>query len=119
LCEVVHAGGSYVSFGGIMMVLYYDAQTGKVHYLDAQYNVPLQEKNAKSIPKKGGRTALVPGFMAGVQAAHDRFGKLPFQRVFAPAIAMAENGEVVSPVMAWWIDHKKSVLSRLPETKRI
>jgi gamma-glutamyltranspeptidase / glutathione hydrolase len=119
LCEVVHAGGSYVSFGGIMIVLYYDAESGKVHYLDAQYNVPLQEKNAKSIPKKGGRTALVPGFMAGVQAAHDRFGKLPFQRVFAPAIAMAENGEVVSPVMAWWIDHKKSVLSRLPETKRI
>jgi len=119
LCEIVHAGGSYVSFGGVMMLLYYDAESGQVHYLDAQYNVPLQEKNAGSIPKKGGRTALVPGFFAGVQAAHDRFGKVPLKRIFEPSIAMAEKGEVVSPVMAWWIDHKKSVLSRLPETKKI
>jgi gamma-glutamyltranspeptidase/glutathione hydrolase len=119
LCEVVHVGGSYVSFGGIMMLLYYDAETGQVHYLDAQYNTPLEEKDARSIPKTGGRTALVPGFLAGVQAAHDRFGKVPFQRIFEPAIALAEKGEVVSPVMAWWINYKKSVLSRLPETKRI
>jgi gamma-glutamyltranspeptidase / glutathione hydrolase len=118
LCEVVHAGGSYVSFGGIMMLLYYDAESGQVHYLDAQYNVPLQEK-AGSIPKTGGRTALVPGFMAGVQAGHDRFGKLPFPRIFAPAIAMAEEGEVVTSVMEWWINEKKSVLSRLPETKKV
>jgi len=46
LCEIVHAGGSYVSFGGIMMLLYYDAESGRVHYLDGQYNVPLHEKNA-------------------------------------------------------------------------
>src|SRR4029077_2816988 len=90
LCEVVHVGGSYVSFAGIMMMMYYDAASGKVYYLDAQYNTPLEEKDASSIPHKGGRTALVPGFMAGVQAAHDRFGKLPLQRIFEPAIAMAE-----------------------------
>jgi gamma-glutamyltranspeptidase/glutathione hydrolase len=119
LCEIVQVGGSYVSFGGIMMLLYYDAQNGQVHYLDSQYNVPLQEKNAGTIPKSGGRTALVPGFMAGVQAGHDRFGKLPFPRIFAPAIAMAEEGEVVTPVMEWWIDYRKSVLGRFPETKKI
>jgi gamma-glutamyltranspeptidase / glutathione hydrolase len=62
---------------------------------------------------------LVPGFMAGVQAAHDRFGKLPFARLFEPAIALAENGETVSQTMEWWINSKKSVLSRLPETKKV
>jgi hypothetical protein len=118
LCEVVHAGGSYVSFAGIMMMMYYDAASGKVYYMDADYNTPLEEKNATSIPRKGGRTALVPGFFAGVQAAHDRFGKLPLQRILEPAIAMAENGESVKPVMEWWINSKKSVLSRYPETKR-
>jgi len=119
LCEVVHAGGSYVSFAGPLMMMYYDASSGKVFYLDAQYNTPIEEKHAGSIPGKGGRTALVPGFMAGVQAAHDRFGKVTFKRLFDQAIAMAENGELVSPVMEWWINSKKSVLSRLPETKRI
>jgi len=119
LCEVVHAGGSYVSFAGIMMMIYYDAASGKVYYMDAEYNTPLEEKRPKSIPHKGGRTALVPGFFAGVQAAHDRFGKLPLQRVFDRAIAMAENGESVEPVMQWWINSKKNVLSRFPETKKI
>ena len=69
LCEVTHAGGSYVSFAGLMMLTYFDAASGKVYFLDAQFQVPLAETNASSIPKTGGRTALVPGFMAGVQAA--------------------------------------------------
>jgi gamma-glutamyltranspeptidase/glutathione hydrolase len=119
LCDVVHAAGSYVSFAGIMMMMYYDAASGKVYYLDAEYNTPLEEKRPTSIPRKGGRTALIPGFFAGVQAAHDRFGKLPLQRIFEPAIAMAENGEPATPVLEWWIDYRKSVLSRYPETKRI
>ena len=119
LCEIVHAGGSYVSFAGPMMMVYYDAATGSVFYLDAEYNTPLEEKDPRSIPSKGGRTALVPGFMAGVQAAHDRFGKLPFKRLVEPAISMADKGEVVNPAMEWWINTKKSVLSRYPETKKI
>ena len=119
LCEVTHAGGSYVSFAGLLMMTYFDAASGQVYFLDAQFQIPLAETNPRSIPKTGGRTALVPGFMAGVQAAHARFGKLPFARLFEPAIALAEKGETVSPVMEWWIDSKKSVLSRLPETKKV
>jgi gamma-glutamyltranspeptidase/glutathione hydrolase len=119
ICEVVHAAGSYVSFAGPMMMVYYEAASGQVYYLDAEYAVPLAEKKPVSIPSKGGRTALVPGFFAGVQAAHDRFGKLPFGRLFAPAIAMAAEGEIAGPVMEWWINSRKGVLSRYPETKRI
>ena len=102
-----------------MMMMYYDAAGGRVYYLDAEYATPLEEKDPLSIPSKGGRTALVPGFMAGDQAAHDRFGKLPLKRLFEPTTALAEDGEVVSPVMQWWINSKKGVLSRHPETKRI
>jgi gamma-glutamyltranspeptidase/glutathione hydrolase len=119
LCEITQAGGSYVSFAGLLMMTYYDASSGKVYFLDAQFQTPVEEKSPRSIPGAGGRTALVPGFMAGVQAAHDRFGKVPFQKLFQPAIALAEKGETVSPVMEWWINSKKSVLSRLPETKKV
>jgi gamma-glutamyltranspeptidase/glutathione hydrolase len=102
-----------------MMMVYYDAESGKVHYLDGEYATPLHEKAPLSIPGRGGRTALVPGFMAGIQAAHARFGKLPFKRLFEPAITTADLGQVVEPVMEWWINSKKSVLSRYPETKTI
>jgi gamma-glutamyltranspeptidase/glutathione hydrolase len=118
-CEVTHAGGSYVSFAGLLMMTYFDAASGKVYFLDAQFQAPQAETNAHSIPNTGGRTALVPGFMAGVQAAHERFGKVPFARLFEPAIALADKGETVSPVMERWIHSKKSVLSRLPETKKV
>src|SRR4029434_222294 len=68
LCEATHAGGSYVSFAGLLMMLYYDAASGQVYFLDAQFQTPLAEKDPHSIPSTGGRTALVPGFVAGVQA---------------------------------------------------
>src|SRR5436190_16434877 len=57
--------------------------------------------------------------MAGVQAAHDSFGKVPLARVFQPAIALAENGFVLDNALPWFIQTKKSVLSRFPETRRL
>jgi hypothetical protein len=74
-------------------MVYYDAASKKVYSLNAGYNTVLEEKDPLTIPgggKPSGRTALVPGFFAGVQAAHDRFGKLPFASLFDPAIYLVE-----------------------------
>jgi len=128
MTQVVEVAGSYISFAGIMSMTYFDAATGKVHFLNACYNTPLGERDPLSIPKldpfslKGnpsGRTALVPGFMAGVAAAHDRFGKLPFPKLFEPAIALADEGFPIDRVLAAFIQHRKDVLSRLPATKQV
>ena len=122
LAQVVECGGCYVSHAGILSMVYYEANTGKVHYLNAGFNTALEEKDPLSIPSGGkpsGRTALVPGFMAGVQAAHDRFGKLSRPEVFAPAIELAERGVEVSPLLAGQMRERKAVLSRLPGTRRI
>jgi gamma-glutamyltranspeptidase len=43
--------------------------------------------------------------MGDVQALHDRFGKLPFSTLVGPAIWIAENGVVVSPVVNARITH--------------
>jgi gamma-glutamyltranspeptidase/glutathione hydrolase len=69
--------------------------------------------------KPSGRSALAPGFFAGVQAAHDRFGKLRFASLFEPAIYLAEKGVVVDAALGFFINSQKGVLTRLPETKRI
>jgi gamma-glutamyltranspeptidase/glutathione hydrolase len=128
MTQIVEAAGSYISFAGILTMTYYDAATGKVHFLNAGFNTPIEEKDPLSIPKMdpftgggtpSGRSALVPGFMAGVQAAHDRFGKIPFQRVMEPAIALAEAGFDVDRGLADSIQYRKDVLSRLPETRRV
>jgi gamma-glutamyltranspeptidase/glutathione hydrolase len=122
LTQAVECGGAYVSHAGILSMVYFEAATGKVHYLNACYDTPAGEKDPLSIPKKGqpsGRTALVPGFMAGIQGMHDRFGKLPRKRVFKPAIDLAEGGFRVEPMLARFVSSRKAVLTRLPETKRI
>lgn len=122
LAQIVECGGSYVSFGGIFAMVYYDARSGKVYSLNAAYNTPKDETDPNSIPGNGrpsGRTALVPGYMAGVEAAIKRFGKLPRKDVFQPAIDMANDGMEVSAMLSNFIESKKAVLSRLPEGKRI
>ena len=124
LSQVALHAGSVVSYAGIMSVLYYDAATGRVHTMNALYNTPSEEQDPLSIPAMGsgipsGRTTLVPGFMAGVGAVHDRFGVLPFDVLFEPAIYFAEQGFHLDALHAAFIESKQGVLSRLPETKRI
>jgi gamma-glutamyltranspeptidase / glutathione hydrolase len=122
LAQVALTDGAAISYAGILTAVYYDAASGKVYTLNAAYNTVQNEKDPLSIPGVGehsGRTALVPGFMAGVQALHDRFGKLPFSTLFGPAIWIAENGVVVNPFVGTWIRSQKNFITRLPETKRI
>jgi gamma-glutamyltranspeptidase/glutathione hydrolase len=114
--------GWIVSFAGIYLMVYYEASTGKVYSLNACFKTPLEEENPLSVSRSAipnGRAVLVPGFMAGVQAAHDRFGRLPFADLFQPAIDIAENG---FPLSAWMIDAIRdhwNVLGILPETRNV
>jgi gamma-glutamyltranspeptidase / glutathione hydrolase len=120
LTQVAQVAGAYVSYAGVLSLMYYDSSTEEVFYLNAGFDTPREEKDPLSIPARAsGRTALVPGFMAGVEAAHRRFGKLPFARLFDPALALAEDGVRIDPDMAQWIAQRKDVLARLPETKRV
>lgn len=114
--------GCIVSFAGIYMMVYYEAATGKVYSLNACFKTVLEEDDPLSIPSSiipNARSVLVPGFMAGVQAAHDRFGILPLADIFQPAIEIAENG---FELQSWMIDHIRRhwhILGVLPETRNI
>src|SRR4029079_10557602 len=48
----------------------------------------------------GGRAVAVPGTVAGLAAAHERFGKQPWKELLAPAIAMAKEGVRVDAQLA-------------------
>ncbi len=58
---------------------------------------------ASAIPARGAHSVTVPGAVDGWATLHQRFGRLPWADVFAPAIALARQGYTVGPVTAqWW-----------------
>ncbi len=122
LAQISLAAGCWVSYAGILTMVYYEAETGKVYSMHAGYYTVKEEKEPLTIPVSGtpsGRTALVPGFMAGVEEAHKRFGRLPFAKIFEPAIYFAEKGFIIYPLLGNMIPQRSDVLTRLPETKSI
>jgi gamma-glutamyltranspeptidase/glutathione hydrolase len=48
----------------------------------------------------GHRAAGVPGTIAGLWAAHQRFGSLPWAELVQPAVALARRGFAVPPLLA-------------------
>ena len=55
--------------------------------------------DARTVPKRGWDSATVPGAVAGWVAMSERFGKLPFADLLAPAIGIAERGYAVPVVV--------------------
>ncbi|MBS0395004.1 MAG: gamma-glutamyltransferase, partial [Proteobacteria bacterium] len=89
-------GGGFatVLFGGKAYFLDYREVAPKAAradmYLDAHGDVVA---GASTI---GARAAGVPGTVMGLWELHHRFGKLPWRRLFAPALRYAQQGFVVS-----------------------
>ncbi len=119
LTQITLAAGSWVSYAGIMV--HFDAETGKPRYVDGGFNTLLEEDDPLSIPSDApsGRTVLVPGFMAAVEAAHRSWGVVPFAELFAPATYFAEQGFPVDRDLALTMEFRRGVLQRLPATREI
>jgi gamma-glutamyltranspeptidase/glutathione hydrolase len=61
----------------------------------------------------GGRAVATPGAVRMLEAAHRQHGKLPWARLFEPAIALAEQGFAVSPRLHAQLD-REQILRRDP-----
>ena len=55
--------------------------------------------DSKTPPKRGIDSVSIPGAVSSWVALSDRFGKLPFADLLAPAIDIAERGYLVPPVV--------------------
>ncbi len=55
---------------------------------------------AKAMPARGWDTVTVPGCVSAWRMLSERFGKLPFGRLFEPAIRYGREGFLVSPTIA-------------------
>ncbi len=67
----------------------------------------------------GGRSVGVPGNMALMAMAHRKSGKLPWARLFQPAIRLAENGYDVTPRLAGALAQLRGAWSDFPDARAI
>ncbi|MEY3701233.1 MAG: gamma-glutamyltranspeptidase precursor, partial [Gemmatimonadota bacterium] len=95
---------SQTGLGGGGALTFYDAAEGRAEHLsfyprtgaDSLWGV----QDTTPAGRRAGRAAAVPGMVAGLLETHRRFGVLPLARVMAPAIRLARDGFVVTPLLA-------------------
>jgi gamma-glutamyltranspeptidase / glutathione hydrolase len=76
------------------------ALNGSGRALAAHTPETFQRLGHARIPHRGWLPVTIPGVPAAWHELHRRFGRLPFERLFEPAITYAEEGFPVAPVTA-------------------
>jgi len=66
-----------------------------------------------------GKAVGTPGLIAMLKLAHDSHGRLPWDRLFAPAIRLAEDGFVVGPRLHNSFVQYKDTLTADPEARAL
>jgi len=114
--------------GGGAFLLHYNAADGTLAAYDGRETAPAEATpelflNNEGKPLTfydaviGGRSVGVPGTIRLMEDVHKIHGKLPWARLFQPAIRLAEEGFEVSPRLATLIEGDKERLARHPSTR--
>ncbi|MGE0657956.1 MAG: gamma-glutamyltransferase family protein, partial [Reyranellaceae bacterium] len=114
--NVVEPQASGIGGGGLM--LYFDAANRRLHYYDGRETAPAGAtagmflgEDGKPLPfmtaVNGGQSVGVPGLLRLLELAHARHGRRPWNELFAPAIALAENGTPVPPRLAGLLQNEQ------------
>jgi gamma-glutamyltranspeptidase/glutathione hydrolase len=111
--------------GGDCFLLYHDARSGKLHGLNGSGRAParatveeFERRGLMQVPKQGILSVIVPGAVEAWQTALERFGTRSFGELLQPAIAYAEDGYAVSPVVSKAWQNNAAVLAPHPESRR-
>lgn len=125
---VVHPQAGNLGGGGFLV--YYDAKTKGMWALDFRETAPLAAKpdmfvtpDGKVTPdiRTGPRAAGVPGSVAGLAEAHERFGSQRWKELLAPAIALARDGFTVDGQLSADLakEKKERQIDQFPPTSAI
>jgi len=112
--------------GGDLFAIYWDAKTGKLYGLNASGWAPkaltiahLRARDVTQMPTEGIDTVTVPGAVDGWNKLHERFGRMEWKDLFAPAIFYAVNGFAVQEMIGMDWGAARAKLQKDPETRRV
>lgn len=111
--------------GGDLFSIVWDAPKQELVGLNASGRAPQQatlaefrKRGLDQVPTYGPLAWSVPGCVAGWRDLHARYGRLPWKRLLAPAIDLAENGFPVASVIAGYWKGSEKRLRETDEARR-
>ena len=123
---VTHPYAGNIGGGGFMLIR---MATGDAVVVDYREEAPAAasrdmylDAKAELIPEAsivGARAAGVPGTVAGLALAEQKYGRLGLARVLAPAIKLAQDGFPVSYALSQSLDSAQPLLSKFEESRHI
>src|SRR5271165_5198842 len=121
---VVHPPAGNIGGGGFMLIRMAD---GNTHFLDYREKAPAAATRDMFLDAQGNvipgtseigyKSIGVPGSVAGLVYAEQKYGKLTLQQVMAPAIRLAREGYALSWNEA--ADFHDRHLAEFPESRRV
>jgi gamma-glutamyltranspeptidase/glutathione hydrolase len=125
---VVEPNASGLGGGGFILI--YSAKTKEVITIDYRERAPLRAtpdmyklapdgKVVDAETTVGHKAVAVPGTLAGLTLALNRYGTMSLKEVMAPAIRVAEGGYEITPTMNGMMKDNFEKLSKFPEAARI
>jgi gamma-glutamyltranspeptidase/glutathione hydrolase len=124
--NVVEPQSSGIGGGGFLLL---DDGRGQIETIDGRETAPRAatprwfEVDGKtlSVPQAipGGLSVGVPGNVRLMELAHQRHGKLPWKRLFGPAIALARDGFAINDRMSQFLDRSRGTAALTPEGRAL
>ncbi|MBD2209538.1 gamma-glutamyltransferase [Nostoc linckia FACHB-104] len=119
--------------GGGGFLLMHSQKTGEMKALDFRERAPIKatknlyldaQGNVRPNASVNGYLAVAtPGTVAGMYEVHRRYGKLPWREVVKPAIALAKDGFILSPLLTYRslpaLANRKQVILSNPAAREI
>jgi gamma-glutamyltranspeptidase / glutathione hydrolase len=116
---VTHPSAGNIGGGGFMIVRRNDGEATAIDFRETAPSAATPEKNKAMLDAGafGYASAAVPGTVAGLYLAHEKFGARPWAELVAPAIMLARKGHKLGvrqgQVLAWnWEKLKKDPVAR-------
>lgn len=101
--------------GGKLMLLYYEAASGRTYALDAMdaagsLDVTAYLRRPEEDHSYGYGSVCVPGLAAGLWTAHQKWGRQPWADNIAPALKLARDGfEVLPKTRVFFAEQEKKL----------
>ena len=112
--------------GGDLFAIYWDAKSGKLYGLNSSGWAPkaltlehMKSKGVDEMPLRSIDAVTVPGAVAGWNALHGKFGKLPWKDLFRSAIFYADQGYAVPELVHEFWGGAPQIFANDPEGQRI